>query len=512
MKTPSTDLFQLIRSLSQTEKRYFRLFAGMQSGDKNYVRLFNAIAQQEYYREDEIRRIFKGEPFLKHFTAAKRYLFELITKSLRNYHAGDYLEFQIKDNIKNIRIFYEKGLFPLCHKLIQKTKKLAIRQEDFTSHIEILKWEAQLMKAKMLIGISKKQIGEFCEEVSGIVNKTGNWWEYSNLLLMTQYEFVKIGMPKQETNLSPFHDLFNHPLLNDERKAVSKKAKIIYRSIHRIFTLLKWDFISHHKHTAKMLELIESDREMKKEEPDQYALFLRLMISAALYLDNYKEALVYIEKLKSFDPKSRKLRQDGFDAAMLFELEVYYNTAQFQKALRLIRFNDKRSLFISNPVNKLNYLISSALIYFILEDFHASLRYVNEAMAIEKEGIRTDLSALLRIFSLMIHIELGNYELLEYSERSTKRFLEKEDYFHKYEKRILGFIRNEIPAFRSNADRVSAYKKLKADIESLSDKKTSEGKSLPVRLNVLSWFDSKIQNRRYLDILKENFETNGSVN
>ena len=52
---PSTELFQLIKSLSKSEKRYFKLTSSLQSGDKNYMKLFDAIELQDSYDEQEIK-------------------------------------------------------------------------------------------------------------------------------------------------------------------------------------------------------------------------------------------------------------------------------------------------------------------------------------------------------------------------------------------------------------------------------------------------------------------------
>ena len=57
------DLFQLIKSLEQTEKRYFKVFSTMhvKGGESNvYSRLFDAIDRQTVYDEEEIKKQFKG--------------------------------------------------------------------------------------------------------------------------------------------------------------------------------------------------------------------------------------------------------------------------------------------------------------------------------------------------------------------------------------------------------------------------------------------------------------------
>jgi len=49
---PSNELFDLIKSLSKSEKRFFKLQSSLQSGDKNYVRLFDCIDRMEEYDEE----------------------------------------------------------------------------------------------------------------------------------------------------------------------------------------------------------------------------------------------------------------------------------------------------------------------------------------------------------------------------------------------------------------------------------------------------------------------------
>lgn len=51
---PSVELFNLIKSLTKSEKRYFKLTSTLQSGEKNYLRLFEAIENQKVYDEEEI--------------------------------------------------------------------------------------------------------------------------------------------------------------------------------------------------------------------------------------------------------------------------------------------------------------------------------------------------------------------------------------------------------------------------------------------------------------------------
>jgi hypothetical protein len=59
---PSTELHDLIKSLTKSEKRFFKLHSSLQSGDKNYLRIFDAIDKQKVYDEDAIKKYSRRRP------------------------------------------------------------------------------------------------------------------------------------------------------------------------------------------------------------------------------------------------------------------------------------------------------------------------------------------------------------------------------------------------------------------------------------------------------------------
>ena len=144
--TPSEDLFELIKSLSQTEKGYFKKFVLYQSDeeDANYVKLFDAIDDQEKYNEAALKIKFKSEKFINHLPRTKNYLYYLILKSLRNYNTEISINARLMDMLRNIEILYDKNLIKQCKKLVIRGKELAIEYENYERLIEFSKWEISL--------------------------------------------------------------------------------------------------------------------------------------------------------------------------------------------------------------------------------------------------------------------------------------------------------------------------------------------------------------------------------
>ena len=77
-------LFRLIRSLSKSEKRFFKIYSERHViGDQNnYVALFDTIDRQKSYNEEAIIKKFADRKFARRLPVAKNYLYELILKSM----------------------------------------------------------------------------------------------------------------------------------------------------------------------------------------------------------------------------------------------------------------------------------------------------------------------------------------------------------------------------------------------------------------------------------------------
>ena len=146
--TISNTLFRLIRSLSQSEKRYFKLYVTVQHQKTKYMQLFEAIDEQDMYNEQALRLQFSAERFLKNFSEAKKYLFNLILKSMRAYRSDINIENKIFNLLKDVAFLYEKGLYAQCYKMINKAKKVAYTYEKYIQLLDIYKWERNLLSTE----------------------------------------------------------------------------------------------------------------------------------------------------------------------------------------------------------------------------------------------------------------------------------------------------------------------------------------------------------------------------
>ena len=135
----STHLFDLIKSLNKSEKRYFKVFSSRHTiGEENsYIRLFDFIDRMEEYQEDLIFMHFKGQALLNKFSITKARLYDNILKSLDTFYATSSHDAQIFRAIHSAEILFNKGLYKQSERVLNSAEKQAIKHENYNLLLEI---------------------------------------------------------------------------------------------------------------------------------------------------------------------------------------------------------------------------------------------------------------------------------------------------------------------------------------------------------------------------------------
>ena len=133
-KTPSIKLFHLIKSLTGSEKRYFKLFVRDTGGKTSkYIQLFEAIEKQETFDDEALRALVYPTEAIqsRKYSELKAYLYELILKSLQSYDEKTSVEYRLQHILSSIKVLFKRALFEDCKELLTKGTKLAKKYERF---------------------------------------------------------------------------------------------------------------------------------------------------------------------------------------------------------------------------------------------------------------------------------------------------------------------------------------------------------------------------------------------
>jgi len=200
---PTNDLFLLIKSLTKTEKRFFHLFASrhMIGGESMYLKFFDVIVKQKEYDESKIKEIFKKENLGSTLASSKNRLYNLVLKSLSDFHSGMSVESKLRDLMQHIEVLFEKGLYEQGVKVIKKAKKLSVETHKHLYFLELQRWE------KRLIGINQYQSD--IENRINVIYKDAFVWagKFQNLLAIEQTYYKVLGFYQMESKVRKKNEL-----------------------------------------------------------------------------------------------------------------------------------------------------------------------------------------------------------------------------------------------------------------------------------------------------------------
>jgi len=140
-----------------------------------------------------------------------------------------------------------------------------------------------------------------------------------------------------------------------------------------------------------------------------------------------------------------------------------------------------------------------ACIYFGNEKYQDCILYLEKIINNKNLTMREDLMCFARILCLIAHYELGKDYYLENQLKNTYKFLLKMNDLHEVQKEMIRFLKNLSNLYPSDIKK--EFIKMRERFIEL-EKNTYEKRAF-LYLDIISWLESKIENRKIGDIIKE---------
>ncbi|MDG1476085.1 MAG: hypothetical protein P8Q14_02975 [Vicingaceae bacterium] len=510
---PSTELFQLIKSLSKSEKRYFKLSSSLQSGEKNYMKLFDAIEVQEEYDEAGLKNKFSNETFIKHLPSEKNHLYSLILKSLRGFYADKSAAAILQEQLRNVELLYDKALYKECSKIIRKAKKMAYDYEKYYFLLDLIDWEKTLVEEEYLRGVFGKDLNKLVEEESVCLERLRNLAEYQMLYSKINYVFRRGGYSRNDEEQAIVDEIANYHLIKGKNTALSTKAATACYYIKGLCASTERNLEATYANFMRVIIIMEKNPLIMKELPKRYVKAINNVMFSYMDQKDWDNCFGMIEKMKGL------VKKKGFESLdVQLKLFTFPNNAELLICLTNGKFNKAINTVV--PVilkgieeydGKINneevmlfyYNISRA--YFGVGDYKNALKYINLVLNNSETGLREDVYTFARLVNLIIHFELGNYDLLDYTLKSTKRFVTKSLKNYKFETIFLKDFKKLLK--NKDVDNLqNLYLDFKNDvIEVLKDPYETAANEY---FDFISWLDAKIENKTSEEIIKAKAELN----
>lgn len=505
----SDQLFTLIKSLSKSEKRYFKLFAARNGTgtQNNYLLLFNAIDKQEEYDEEALKEKFKKEAFINRFSITKNRVYTTVLRSLDAYHTHSSIDAELRRLLHSAEILYKKSLYDQSYKLLRSAKRLAYKHEKNTILIEILNWEKMLIEKDNYEGVSSDDINAVLTEDRRIAKLIEVYNEYWNVKSHLFNILFRKGKARSEEDLNKFKQLIDHTLLNRDDSELFTQTRYLYFHIYSAYYFGTGDYIKCYEFLEKNIGLIEKNFELFNEEPNTYVSVLTNAIYVGMQLKRFEEAFHYLNKLRNVPEKlvinsNENLDIRLFNSAYSIELTLYAMTGEFEKGLRIIEDVEeglKKYRHKMSSVRKASFYFSIGILYFGAGKYSQSLKWINELLNNINIDESEDIHCFGQLLNLIIHLELGNNELIPYTLKSTSRYLETRNRVYKFETVMLQFIGEILRAEEEEEIRETYASLAEALKPLLSD--PFESTALE-QFDFISWAESKVQGIPFKELVQ----------
>jgi hypothetical protein len=486
---PSNELHQLIRNLSMSEKRYFKIFSSRHviAGQNNYIRLFDAIERQEEYNEQKIKEQFEEETFITHLPSEKHYLYNHVLDSLNAFHKDRTFLTRYCNILMTIEILYHKGLFDQCKKVIKKAKVEAYSIEKFSILKLIVRWE-------ILVYIKdedvKKLYRTFDEElrVLDVIRVQAILMRIAFKIQIEMYRGkISAGFLKaQEAELKK-----QYP---PAKEINSFWARYYYYSskglIYSIQNKAQQRYVCYKEINA----LLENNKQFIVDLPHIYHTNNNNLVNLMFVMEKFDEIRPMIQRQRNFMQtykiKNPTLSKMVFINTYESELFLLYKLGENEEGLALIKKIEpelkKISLLFSPAIFDLLYMMS--VVSFSGEDHRTTIKWLNKILNTEREmNIRIELRINTRLLYLIVLFEKEDL-FFDNQYQSVKRFLAQEKK-HPGAVRILEMIRliaDGKPTKQKKEKSKQLYKQIKAD------QNKSQSDSLDKQFDFVEWIESRI--------------------
>ena len=505
----SDQLHKLIKSLSKPEKRYFKVFSSRHiiGDENNYQTLFDAIDRQEDYDEEKLMKKFKDKSFVNRFSIAKNRLYNAILKSLDSFHANSSIEAQIHRQVHAAEILYNKSLYDQSLKVLNSAKKVAEKHEMYTVLAEISRWEKRIIEKNNYDDIkSVDELNVIMQNDIELFEKLKINSELWNIKSKIFSQLYRQGKVRSEAETKEFKGLLDDAKSRLEEKNIGLENEYMLRHISSAYHFALGEYENCYPYLVENIKAIQEYPHLFEEEPGIYLSVLSNTIYVGMRLGKWKDAFEHLEQLRAYPATlAERMTEDLeirlFSLGKSTELTLYAQSGEFEKGLEIIpeirlglaAFNEN----LSN-VRKAHFYFNIAVIYFGLEQYHESLKWVNKLLNNVDIDKTKDIHCIAQILNLVIHLELGNKELLPYTLRSTQRFLATRNKVFAFETIMLDFV-NEMLKKRTNKSNDDLYTDLQAQLQEL--KQNPFEQFVFEYFDFLSWAKSKVSGKKFREQL-----------
>lgn len=503
-------LFVLIKSLSKSEKRQFKLYVGRLgvNTDAKFLALFNLLDKVKGYDEKVI--LETGIVKKAQLSNLKAHLYKQILVSLRLNPVNQNIRVQIREQLDFATILYQKGLYKQSLKILDKAKTTAIENEEKNIAYEIVELE-KLIETQYITRSIPDRADELAIQAKELSAQNVMTSKLSNLSLQLYGQMLKMGYVRSDEDYQFVKKYFESHLPKYKIENLGFREKLWLYKAHLWYSFLTQDFLSCYKYSSKWSDLFYEHEEMIYLNPVFYLKGNNYLLESLFYVRYSSQFKEVLEKLEETINKKDFPHNDNITSlAFLYinsnKLNLHFLEGTFEKGTYLVKIIEYGIAKHKDRIDVHHIMLfyyKIACLYFGMGDNKTCIQYLKKIINNKNLKMREDLMCFARVLSLVAHYEAGMDYHLEVQLKSTYKFLLKMNDLHAVQKEMIKFLRGLGDIYPNE---------LKNEFQKLYDQlKKYENHPYEKRaflyLDIISWLESHLQSKPVAQIIKEKAAT-----
>tara|TARA_B100001146_G_scaffold225125_1_gene246745 strand:- start:28356 stop:29909 length:1554 start_codon:yes stop_codon:yes gene_type:complete len=499
-------LFDLVQSLTKSEKRQFKLYVGRLgvNEDAKFMALFDVLEKLSAYDETEILK--NGSIKKRQLSNLKAHLYKQILISLRLSPAHQNIRVQIREQLDFASILYHKGLYNQSLKILDKAKNVALQYEEKNSAYEIIELEKVIESQYITRSISNRA-DELTVQAATLSKLNVLASKLSNLSLQLYGIFLKTGYVKNDAEFQNISRYFHDRMPEYDIESLGFREKLWLNKAYLWYSFLSQDFRACYRYALKWVRLFYEHPDMIRLNPVFFLRGQQYLLEALFYIQDitrFKEALQQFEDTVTASdfPKDDNVNGLIFLHRYSHKINLHFMEGTFAQGLQLESevlqgIKQHRQRLDDHHVMLFYYKI--ACLYFGAGQNKKCIEYLDKIISNKSLEMREDLLCYSRILNLVAHYEAGEDYHLDRLIKSTYKFLRKTEDLYQVQKEMIQFLRNLGNIYPH--DLKHEFRKLHTKLKTYEDDPYERRSFL--YLDILSWLESHISGKSIPEIIQE---------
>ena len=441
-------LFDLIQSMSKSEKRYFKLMSSRHTiGDENnYVRLFDFLDHQQEYDEEGVEIHFKGEAFLNRFSITKKRLYDHILTALDSFHASGSVEAQLYKMLHSADILFEKSLYDQSRRVLRSAEKLASKFEKQAILLLVANKQRRLLETSGYLEVDAGHISELDQKERAALESIDLYnriWTVKSRLFA---QLSRKGIARSSGETHAYTEICAEIMDGVQLEKVSTECNYLFHHTLSAYYYSIGDTRNSLFHLHKNLDLFETEAGQQMIEPNKQVSAYTNAIYVSDKLGLQKDSLLYLGKLKKMAASiecNEDLSIKLFSSISSIEFSLCLRRGDFDSARKIAHDVEQRLAEFGDkivPARRAFLEFKLAVAFLGTAEYSAALKWVNRILNSPELDKTEDIIGFTQLLDLLIHIEMKHDDLLPYALKSAQRFFKTRNRLYGFEKLFLQFV------------------------------------------------------------------------